>query len=218
MRRYCFYIDGLNVYHAIKAAAPQYLWLDYGALARNVVGAKDTIHQVLYFTTIARFKRRTIKPHEQYIKALRSSGVETVRGRFMKHQVHCPFCHRLFWRPEEKRTDVNIALHLIRDAIEDAFERAVIVSADSDLLPAIEMVHYLQPDKQVGVMTPLARASVQLVEKADFSYRMSQDLLARSQFPNEIKTPDGMIRKPAEIERQAADFRRRAGRNGGGVR
>ena len=71
MRRYCFYIDGLNVYHAIKAAAPQYLWLDYGALARNVVGAKDTIRQVLYFTTIARFKRRTIKPHEQYIKALR---------------------------------------------------------------------------------------------------------------------------------------------------
>lgn len=66
IRRYCFYIDGLNVYHAIVAAAPQYLWLDYGALARNVIGAKDTVHQVLYFTTIARFKPHTIKPHEQY--------------------------------------------------------------------------------------------------------------------------------------------------------
>jgi len=217
MRRYCFYIDGLNVYHAIATAAPEYLWLDYGALARRVMGAKDTIHQILYFTTIARFKPQTIKPHEQYIKALRSSGIETVRGRFMKHEITCHYCHRIFRQPEEKRTDVNIAVHLLRDAVEDVFDRAVIISADSDLLPVIEMVHSLRPDKQVGVMTPLGRASVQLVEKADFSHRMSRDLLARSQFPEEIRTPNGLIRKPPELERQAADFRRRAGLKGGGV-
>ena len=43
------------------------------------------------------------------------------------------------WRAEEKGIDVMIALDIALDARDDAYDVAVVVSADSDLVPAIEV-------------------------------------------------------------------------------
>ena len=42
------------------------------------------------------------------------------------------------WRAEEKGVDVLLALHLALGARDDLYDVAVVVSADTDLLPAIE--------------------------------------------------------------------------------
>ena len=47
--------------------------------------------------------------------------------------------------PAKKKTDVNIATHLICDGIADLYETAIIVTADSDLIPAINAVKKLKP-------------------------------------------------------------------------
>jgi len=41
---------------------------------------------------------------------------------------------------EEKRTDVNIAIKILEDAFLWKYERAIIMSWDSDIVPAIESV------------------------------------------------------------------------------
>lgn len=38
---------------------------------------------------------------------------------------------------EEKMTDVNIAVELLGDAQDDAFDTAIIISGDSDLTPPV---------------------------------------------------------------------------------
>jgi uncharacterized LabA/DUF88 family protein len=43
-------------------------------------------------------------------------------------------------KTEEKGSDVNIATHLLMDAFDDAYELAVIISNDSDLLEPIKVV------------------------------------------------------------------------------
>lgn len=43
-------------------------------------------------------------------------------------------------RPREKGVDVHLAIDLVRGALENAYDVAVLFSRDTDLLPAVEMV------------------------------------------------------------------------------
>ena len=44
---------------------------------------------------------------------------------------------------EEKETDVNIALKIFEDWIYDNYDKAIIVSWDSDIIPAIRRINEL---------------------------------------------------------------------------
>lgn len=213
MSRYCFYIDGFNVYHALndeiiyKPGMPRteenkcflyrkYKWLNYRKIAESVIQSKDTIVGIFYFTTFAKWKPDSVARHKVYIKALRTVGVETIHGRFQKKDVRCHLCFKNYKTHVEKRTDVNIAVKVLGDAFVDSYDRALIISADSDLLPVISSVHKYAPGKEVGVMFPICYKSYELREHSDFRYRMSERLLRDSQFPDEIEVGNTVIRKP----------------------
>jgi uncharacterized LabA/DUF88 family protein len=97
----------------------------------------------------------------------------------------------MFQTFEEKQTDVNIALRLFQLAVEDQYDRAVIVSGDSDLLPAIRAVQATFPSKQIGVIVPIGRASEDLKKQADFHYKMKERHLQSSRHANIISLRDG---------------------------
>ncbi|MBN1457296.1 MAG: NYN domain-containing protein [Sedimentisphaerales bacterium] len=198
MSRYCFYIDGFNVYYALqkKPAYHKYKWLNYRKLAESVIRSKDSIAGVFYFTTLVSWKPGAVKRHEIYIKALRSAGVETIQGRFLKKEIRCHKCQQYFETHEEKQTDVNIALKIVSDAVDDLYDRALIISADSDLLPAIKTVHKLAPEKEIGVMLPIERSSVELRKNADFRYKMPKKLLENCQFPDDLKIGKVTLKRP----------------------
>ena len=204
MSRYCFYIDGFNVYYALNGDPSlksfpyrKYKWLDYRKLAESIIGQRDTITGIFYFTAFVRWKTpAVVYRHKQYIKALRSVGVETIQGRFMDKHIKCHNCNKHFLTHEEKRTDVNIALKLLGDAFDDLYDKALIISADSDLLPVIQTVHKYFPDKEIGVMFPIGRTSFDLRQHADFRRKMRKNLLQDSQFPDEIKVGSEIIKRP----------------------
>ena len=95
MSRYCFYIDGFNVYYALNGnhsldSFPyrKYKWLNYRKLAESVIGQKDTIAGIFYFTSFVKWKTPdVVHRHKQYIKVLRKVGVETIQGRFMGKDI-----------------------------------------------------------------------------------------------------------------------------------
>ena len=198
MNRYCFYIDGFNVYYALQGTPDyhKYKWLNYRKLAERLTLAQDKIVSVCYFTSLVHWKQANVARHAQYIRALRLAGVETVQGRFMDKEVRCHLCHGTFWTHEEKRTDVNIALRVVGDAVRDVFDRAVIVSADSDLLSVIQSVELCAPGKQIGVMLPIGRTSFDLRQKAHFRFKMKEQLLQECQFPDEVRLGSEVICRP----------------------
>ena len=49
------------------------------------------------------------------------------------------FKHNIIHADEEKRTDVRIALQIVADAYQDNCDLQIVVSADSDMIPAIEL-------------------------------------------------------------------------------
>ncbi len=73
-----------------------------------------------------------------------------IEGSLRKRNLICPECKELLTRRTpgcrcserlaEKMTDVNIALHLFEDALDGKFDRAYPVSADVDLIPAVQRV------------------------------------------------------------------------------
>jgi uncharacterized LabA/DUF88 family protein len=198
MSRYCFYVDGFNVYYALQKnpAYHKYKWLNYRKLAESVVYAKDTIAGIFYFTTFVRWHPENVERHKKYISALRSVGVEIIHGRFLEKSIKCHKCQEYFKTHEEKQTDVNIALKILGDAVDGLYDKAMIISADSDLLPVIKSVQHHAPEKEIGVMFPIGRNSFELRQSASFSCKMSEKWLQNCQFSDEVKIGNTIISRP----------------------
>jgi len=205
-QRTVVYIDGFNFYYGAVRGTP-YKWLDLEKCFLKLRPGDD-IRQIWYFTALtdgAKSSRQQV-----YLRALATKPlVGVILGKFKLKQVKCGVAgctfrgSRIFDMPEEKRTDVNIALQMLDDAHHDRVDQFIVVSGDSDLVPALEMVKNRCPDKRLFVYVPsrhpVRGAAVELRGAADKHRTFPQQLLKVSQFPSEV--PDGrggMIRKPAE--------------------
>lgn len=92
---------------------------------------------------------------------------------------------------------MNLALHVLNDAWQNAYDCAVIVSNDSDLAESLRLVK-VQHRKLIGLVTPGAptrKTSHQLKQHADFVKPIRTWMLKSSQLPNPISGTT--IHKPA---------------------
>lgn len=114
----------------------------------------------------------------------------------MRKDIKCHLCNGNFITHEEKQSDVNIALKVLGDAVNDVYDKALIISADSDLLPVIKSIQKLTPEKEIGVMFPIGLTSFELRQNAAFRLKMPEKLLRDCQFPDEVKVGSATIKKP----------------------
>jgi hypothetical protein len=195
--RIIVYIDGFNLYYGVLRFSKE-KWLDierFFALLRP----RDTIIKIRYFTALASGGKSA--DQLTYLKAIETLPlVNVVRGRYKNKSVKC-LVHscsvidkdRFFATPEEKRTDVNIAVSMLDDAYQNLCDHLVLVSGDSDLVPAVNMVKTRFPQKKVTVYVPSRNptrgAAVELRASADRDRDLPLILLRHSQLPASI--PDG---------------------------
>lgn len=198
------YVDGFNLYYgAVKNT--RYKWLDLQLLFHRL-RPDDDIQVIHYFTALIAGPHRAHQ--DTYLRALGTLPlVDFTFGKFKRKRVLCsvPECtysgRRDFEVPEEKRTDVNIALQMIEDAHRDRADRFILVSGDSDLVPAVNMLKNISPGKQVTVYVParnpIRGAAVELRAAADKNRTLPMNLVKRCQFPPELPGgPVGQIVKP----------------------
>lgn len=153
------FVDGFNLYHALRDLGENHLkWLDLRRLLANFAPAPQyELTRILYFSAFATWIPEAYARHRAYVAALEATGVEVVLGKFKKKQRSCKRCGAEWEGHEEKETDVNLALMLLELAFAGEFDRALVLSADSDLTPAVRAVRRLFPDKQVRILTPPGR-------------------------------------------------------------
>ena len=125
-----------------------------------------------------------------YMRALRTvPNIEIIEGVFLRHKVSMKLAHAegyaLVFKNEEKGTDVNIASHLIHDAHHTLFERAVVISNDSDLVTPIRIATQ-EIRLPVTIVSPFDRDSIQLKEAATDVKHIRKGLLRVSQFPDKL--------------------------------
>lgn len=207
------YVDGFNFYHrAVKGT--RYKWLDFHALCRHVLPGIELL-KVKYFTARVNGDVDLLAPlrQETYIRALRAAGCEDYSGHFHTHQVWRPVTipavanpkrqHQLYSTSpimvqvsdtKEKRSDVNLAVQLVNDGWQGAYETAVVLSEDSDIAPALEVVKR-QLRKRIVLLHNRRRPPADLTQYADYKVRLSEADLAAAQFPDNM--PNTSITKPA---------------------
>ncbi len=81
-------------------------------------------------------------------------------GHFKNKARKCRSCKATWTAHEEKTSDVNIAIQLVHRAYRDEYDVALVMTADSDLCPAIDLVAVNFPDKDIVVVTPPGRYNI----------------------------------------------------------
>lgn len=223
------YVDGFNLYYgALRGTS--YRWLDLAALCRRLLptSLKDStgtpkpvlLCGIKYFT--APIKSQSPNDHgpahqAAYLAALREhlGNLLTIHeGFYLQKKVYMtPVDTKKYgysievYKSEEKGSDVNLAVCLVADAFLGKYDVALVVSNDSDLGMAIELVQqstkravgvllpnrWLRPEEMKRGMRPRPGSKV-LMQKASFVIQyIRPNILAGCQLP--IQLPSG-LRKP----------------------
>jgi uncharacterized LabA/DUF88 family protein len=176
-KRVIAFVDGFNLYHALDVSVEhgrnadgtkkyykpyaRYKWLDLQKICKCFLTKNEELSAVYYFTALTTWSEEKMMRHRLYIRALESIGIHTVYGAFKEKDVFCTHCKHMFVKREEKRTDVNIAIHVQGLAQKDMYDRALLLTGDSDLIPAVEWVRTHYPEKRISVIVPIGRPVTQ---------------------------------------------------------
>ncbi len=132
------FIDGFNLYHAVANSGRSSLkWLDLWALCEVFApGPHCNLEKVIYFSAFATWRPGSYRRHQEYVSALRCVGVTTFISRFKLKDRSCHHCGHRWMGHEEKESDVALGVNLVAGALRDEYDRALLISNDSDPVPA----------------------------------------------------------------------------------
>jgi uncharacterized LabA/DUF88 family protein len=132
--------------------------------------------------------------HQEYVKALEASGVQAVMGHFKNKDRECKKCGSQWTAHEEKETDVSIGITMLNDTYKNQYERAYLITRDSDLMPAIKMIREEFPNKEIiAVAPPMMGHSNDLLTVCQAKKKISPKQVWSCLLPREVKNKDGTL-------------------------
>lgn len=189
------YIDGFNLYFGLREKGwKQFYWLDLPLLAQNLLREGQQLETTKYFTARISGPHSKQKRQTAFIEALEArGGLSIIYGQYRSEPRECGRCGAVSHHPNEKMTDVNIAVNLLEDAFHDRFDTALLISGDSDQTPPIRAVRRLFPQKRVVVCFPPARFSGELKTAANASFHIGRGTLSKSLLPPQVTKSNGFV-------------------------
>ena len=182
------YIDGFNLYHAIDALGEPHLkWVDLWGLTSSFLRHGQALAAVNYYSAYATWRPAPYARHRQYTAALKATGVNIVISKFKTRDRECRNCGATWQAHEEKETDVHMAVDIVADTLENNFDLAIVVTADSDLKPAITKVRAATGKKLLMLAPPGRRRRSRELQH---NREISQELISRHLLP-ELVTQNG---------------------------
>ena len=160
------YIDGFNFYYGLKSKNwKKFYWLDIVKFYELFMKPNQVLNQVYYCTAIPtglpEQKRQSLLFQANKI----NPKFNLVYGKFLEKNILIN--GEKIKTFEEKQTDVNIAVNLLRNVFNNSCDTSIIVSADSDLVPAIQLAKEINPNHKIFCHFPPERHSVQLGNCSD---------------------------------------------------
>jgi uncharacterized LabA/DUF88 family protein len=204
MARTIVYIDGFNLYYRALKGTP-HKWLDIAALSAAVLPSGHTIERINYYTAHISGRVDPGAPRRQhaYLRALATlPNVAIHYGNFQVAQKWAGLVQpprfqpsvtlspgdapmvAFVWKTEEKGSDVNLGVHLVRDAFKGAFDVAAVLTNDTDLVEPVRIVTQ-EIGLPVTLLTPVAKPATSLVRVAT-SVRHVQPYIGPCQLPDPV--------------------------------
>ncbi|NQU45259.1 NYN domain-containing protein [bacterium] len=198
-KRVIVYVDGFNLYFGLRSKGwRRHYWLNIQELSRRLLKEDQTLIEVKYFTSRVSGNPHKEKRQNTFLEALATlPDLQIYYGKYQTNSQTCSNCGHVWAVPNEKMTDVNIAVEILVDTYQDRYDTAILISADSDLVGPLAAVRRLFPDKRLIVAFPPDRSSWDLQQIAHGFFRISQSKIRKSEFPDKVQKSDGFIlRRP----------------------
>jgi uncharacterized LabA/DUF88 family protein len=159
------YIDAFNLYYGVLKKTP-YKWLDIDSMVKKIL-KKNEIVSLKYFTAPVKGDKKNpnrLKHQKNYISALKTHlpNFECIQGYFIEKKVKAknlnpPPSQVTVALREEKGTDVNIAVEIVKDSYTQDFDCVLLISNDGDLARALSIAK--ETGKKVVVIVPRIKNS-----------------------------------------------------------
>lgn len=201
-------VDGYNLYHGIDKLchdSPNSDYLKWVSLEKiiNQFMRPETheITEIIYFTAYAFWKPEALIRHRLYIRALEYENVQIVFGQFKKKRKRCLKCGKWYLDREEKETDVNIAIRIIQLAYEKSYDDLLLITGDTDIVPAIKNAKQIYNEGRIRVIAPPERDNYELIQCADKFSQIKRIHLEEALLPEVITPLKGKdIKRPKKYD------------------
>jgi uncharacterized LabA/DUF88 family protein len=164
--RVAVYIDGSNFYGYLKDKEinfPKGSKFDFKEFVDFLIGDKRELISKRYYTGVFRNldgsnkSKNLVSGQQKFFTNIQKDGFIIKRGRIMP-------LGNLY---KEKGTDVKISVDLIVGAVDNLYDTAILVSSDTDLIPAIRYIKYRK--KKLEYVGFAHAPSLGIQKYADFS-------------------------------------------------
>ncbi|NIG53578.1 NYN domain-containing protein [Chitinophaga sp. Cy-1792] len=216
MKKVTFYVDGFNFYYGFRshaAANPvwkDYYWIDFVKLFSHFVFLHEgqELNKVKYFTAPSVHKANRGKQNALFGANIILNGdkFEVINGHHSEKFVNCKaLCGKVFKVLEEKCSDINLALHILQDCIDESVDVVVIVTADSDQLSTIKVLKEKFPKVKVRLYFPPNRTSMKLKSmiKPVVHLENHEDKFKSAIMPAEVRNEKKKYTRPSDWRKRS---------------
>lgn len=146
MERVAIFIDGSNLYFAVKDGLGSQDTVDIEKLSHKLVGNRE-LGRIYYYNAppppqedpeVVR-SQQAFRDRLGYINYLQRRDGRLVQRTF---KLECPKCGEIIEQKKhiQKGVDTRLAVDLVTLAVRDSYNTAILVSGDSDFIDAVSFV------------------------------------------------------------------------------
>ncbi len=193
------YVDGFNFYYGLKHHSKwkKYYWLDIVKLFEQFMRPDQELVAVKYFSARPNEPQKSTRQNAFFQANLENPKFKLILGHYLCKNIPCRKCGNIIHTYEEKESDVRFATQIVTDALCHNCDISIVVSADSDMIPAIEIAlncnHpafvYFPPNQYSNDLANIAGAPILLSRyESRFKKSLFPDIvhLAKSNFDLQI--------------------------------
>jgi len=160
-KRVAIFIDGGNFYRRIRQdnLIPKGTKFDYAKFSEFLARERMIISKSYYIGIVRNHDKtpksqKMVESQQKLLSNMAKAGYEIKRGRIVYDN-----------KIREKGVDVQIAIDLVIGAVENNYDVAIIVSSDTDLIPAVKYVR--SKGKQVEYIGFAQSPSLGMIKESD---------------------------------------------------
>jgi uncharacterized LabA/DUF88 family protein len=193
------YVDGYNFYYGLRNGGSRWkrtYWLDIVKFFEKMMLPDQELVEVNYYSARPIDDTQAYDNQDKLFKVNEENPKFMLHlGRYKKKKFRCQNCGFKNKTYEEKESDVRVATGMLSDVYTKRCDITIVVSADSDMIPSVEIIKDFAPDHPVHVFVPPTQKSFALAGKCDHVIWLEQyrARFVQSILPDEIKLKSGHI-------------------------
>jgi uncharacterized LabA/DUF88 family protein len=178
-QRAAFFIDGSNFYHGLQGSGISKGDLDYYRLAQYLAKGRQIVFVEYFNCPVWPASSSRAISQQRFFSRLRTSGVKLTLGTLVERSEKCDICGNVRHFLTEKGVDIQIAISMMRAAVEDKCDVLYLLSRDADFIPAVEFVK--SKSKRVFLVAPKGSKYGRLAKVCDVAIPVDQSIIDECQ-------------------------------------